>query len=70
MSEVTQMTPLFSRAVEMRAKETHLPYTPTSRCYIKYHEIISVISMEICLHIINTPTPLHYQYRISLQVPF
>lgn len=24
---------------------------------IKYHEIISVISMEICLQIINAPSP-------------
>lgn len=70
-SEVTQITPSFSRAVEMR--ETHrergggeekerdnqpsLANPPNPSHNIKYHEIISVISMEICLQIINASSP-------------
>lgn len=34
-----------------------LPHPPSPRHHIKYHEIISVISMEICLQIISTPLP-------------
>lgn len=64
-SEVTQITPSFSRGVEMRERKEPTP-TPhpmllhppnPRRHHIKYHEIISVISMEICLQIINTLPP-------------
>ena len=74
-SEVTQITPSFSRAVEMRERKEPtpppppvLPHPPNPRRHhIKYHEIISVISMEICLQIINTLLPPSLSYPLSVQ---
>ena len=74
-SEVTQITPSFSRAVEMRERKEPtpppppvLPHPPNPRRHhIKYHEIISVISMEICLQITNTLLPPSLSYPLSVQ---
>ena len=79
-SEVTQITPSFSRGVEMRERKEPTPpphpvhpHPPSPRRHhIKYHEIISVISMEICLQIINTLPPpipfLSFIYAESLSL--
>ena len=74
-SEVTQITPSFSRGVEMRERKEPTPpphpvhpHPPSPRRHhIKYHEIISVISMEICLQIINTLPPPSLFYPLSMQ---